>query len=660
MLAHNAVGPATLRHPRGLDQQQLHTQRGLDQQQWDKSVVIDQTTKRYVTPLWIELLHPGSTRSRSVPKLRKSSLYSIRALDISPHDWSAPRRVQNEHIKSLLWPPNEHEPASGNRINTMGNKPFRLALKLDQITYQAGDLVKGRVFVSIDSASSLDGVDGLYLRLEGYEYAQVSTKTNSHNSSRRVHDDRHRRIERSTNTLVRTEHRLVRREDLKVGQYDMAFEWRLPSDLPSSMQCQKKDSSSLVEIRYTLTAFLSSSGTRDLPHSDAALCIAARPLPVRRESVLMETENFPVHSCFFWNNGDIRLGWIASSDVAVPGDSVTVEVFGENQSPQEVDHLSVKWIETVTWTTDGGSKRKSVTRTLAEQRLNVANVACWRPWYKAEGSSGYQSLASHRNAQTARLSLPMDARDSYNGRLVQVRHSLVVKVATKGCVSNSPESSFLVRIVRGVTTDLPSSAPMPSQAPVVPAYAEAEVLSWDPVLGEVIEVPEAAAVLIDEDLMHMRTEAVAHVSSSAQFRASAPEESLLHEQEYLYTPYARPDLAQLITLVQDSPSSLSALLQDATWITLVQNLSPREFCAVLQAAGPACSLVARTVARTMRERFECRHLLACLWTLPENYRMDLLQQTAPFLGDLTEGRRLIEQELSPRELACFRAALSES
>jgi len=202
-------------------------------------------------------------------------------------------------------------------------------------------------------------------------------------------------------------------------------------------------------------------------------------------------------------------------------------------------------------------------------------------------------------------------------------------------------------------------------------------------VGEGSEIPEAAAVFLDEDLAanEIRTQAVAagicgtpvgqhlcHVHrpnangrTRVQVQPTAPDESLRFQDGDGYN--AEPNLDQLSVLVADSPENLEVVVQDAAWATLVQNLSPRDYCGVLQSAisgGNVAKVpaVARTLAATMRTRFQCRHLLAALWTLPDYVRMEALRQTVPFVSDLTPSNRAaIERELSPKELVHFRTAL---
>jgi hypothetical protein len=579
----------------------------------------------------------------------------------------------------------------------MGNKPFRVALKVEKLQYESEEVIKGRVYLSVDKKAQLDGVDGIHLRFEGWEQIAVHDSGNHHHNASQ--NSRERRVESSTNTLIRVDYPIIKRDQLKVGQYEYAFQWRLPADLPSSMHCKKKDSSvSFAEIRYTLTAYLAgpSKTKNGLPKSDISLNIMAKPPRRTTRQIIADVEEYPVNSCMFWSKGKVRLGWHAESDVVCPGGHLDVEVLGDNKSSREISYVSVKCIETVKWKSPESSHSKAVTRTLCEKRLSVEDRICWMPslGLAARGEhSNYDPL--HDEAMRTQITIPHDARDSYTGRLVTVRHMLVVCVETRGCATNSPESAFEVKIMRRLpraetTPTVPPSTtpslPMPRTTTTAATTAtlnhipEAQVVfsEWGPVVEDPVEVPLAQAVLLDEelDLAHQQ-------QARSPIVPSAPDESLdvLTGSSTTTTianspsNFALPDLNQLLTLVRDAPSNLPVVLEDdIMWVRVVQKLSPRDFGRVVAQAGPqASSTVAHVLAMSMHPRFQCRHVLACLWTLPDDneasvsvasnmdeQRREILQQTAPLISDLDTNQTNLEQELTPEEVAVFRRAILEA
>jgi hypothetical protein len=118
-----------------------------------------------------------------------------------------------------------------------------------------------------------------------------------------------------------------------------------------------------------------------------------------------------------------------------------------------------------------------------------------------------------------------------------------------------------------------------------------------------------------------------------------------------------PTVEELQNLVALQPEGLRDLLNDASWATLVENLSPREFCATVSSAGRAQGpKVAQDLARAMYPALTTRHLLAVLYTFPESsLRIEVVRLIAPLTSDLPANMALIEQELSAAELAHLRA-----
>lgn len=554
----------------------------------------------------------------------------------------------------------------------MGNKPCRIAIRIDepQRAHRAGELVSGRIYFSATNKTDLSSFQGINLVLEGHEQVVLARNQESkHEYSRRVHEsDPH--VERSAKVLVRTEYPIARFEDgnkLKAGQYEYPFRWRLPADLPSSMHCGKRGKSDVynfAEIRYTLSAkivvpnlriFESINGNKI---DSITLNVAARGSDYPGQPIPVQTEDYPINTCFFWRNGSIRMGWDAGSDVCFPGSTLSVKVFGENQSPVPVRSLVVKLVETVNVQTSHYEMKKSFPRTIALERMSVENINCWKSRDNRRHASS-EAIRSH----LFNLKIPSDVRDSYGGDLIQVRHTLVVTAETPGlCTVTSPESSYQIHIARQITGD-PTPITIPTDPPFNPDYqpmhmAEAEILppDWTPVVAnDVVVLPEACAVLVDEGAHQHATD---ESPAATPVRTMSPPTFRSASTGVSSGLVGVPTIDQLGQLVANCPENLSAVLNnDTAWTTLVQNLTPRDYCSVVERAGTKAPAVARTLAVTMGPSMKTRHLLACLYALPDSvHRMEVLRQTAPLASDVSNNLSLIEQELAPHELIHFRAA----
>ena len=539
----------------------------------------------------------------------------------------------------------------------MGNKQCQVKLVLDDTNYTAGTLLTGRVCLSIHNEEQADAV---HLRLVGEECSTIAHDESDHDQrahASRHHPGHHREIERSTSSLVHMDVPLTQFPSSVVapGQYEFPFEWELPSHLPSSMYCAKSDSH--CEIRYRLTAYLHKNGAYGDPkHSDEkAICISAQPDPdlVNTTGIAFEPETFPIKTCCF-DQGKVALGWDTSTTAASPGSVVDIGISGGNASQVEVSYLRARWNETVSWSALG--RTEELTRTLCESKISTSNLPRWHPnthstninfqlinpfSYNQIGANGQD----HPRVAT-QLHLPADSRDTYKGSLVQVRHTLIVTAVTPGgCCITSPESAALVQVHREAT-GMPAEAVVDSTPTLSaePTFVAADLIpeDWQPQESHVVTLPMSSAILLD--------------SNYSPPSASAPDESLLQESHNIATNLSQ--LEASLSSSDDPVNTLSDHLNNPKMVATIQNLTPREFVQVVQSSPRNWPKVARMLAGAMDEHFQCRYVLACLWALPQEVRLDVMREVAPLASDLETQRSMIERELDANELVNFRAALT--
>ena len=604
----------------------------------------------------------------------------------------------------------------------MGNKPIKIAVRLDQDVCEAGQVVTGKVYLSIGIGADVRKFRGIHLLLNGVERSSVAVSPGTLEYDSRRRNGRPL-VETSGRTVARVDYPLVDLTGISRGQYEYPFQLPLRDDLPSSLRCSLGDRDrSFCEIKYTLTAYVSCEGVVDssieskLSH-ELLLRITGAPSnpPEGPRPIRTETEIFPITCCWFWSQGRIVMGWSSSCSVAAPGDNVHVQIWGENQSKLVVDYLSVKWMETVEWHSEpvgGGGLRKVSTRLLAEQRHSVApEHPQWRS--KRTLSPSHEALLRENDHPPliSTLKIPSNARESHEGRLVEVRHTLVICVLTSGGYSSStPESSFTVRIIpkrrhtETETTETPAAEAMglPSVAPSAPSefyddvnqqpIVEAQALpaDWNPVESDVVSLPVASAVVVSDESTAVSQTPVAGTSHAlmdeglvvlpppdTDRRGIGAMNAKLSEAASPDTPSAQTgndangELDQLAKLVSECPENLPVILEDPAWAAVVQRLSPREFGNLVQTCSAGndhlstsseASTIAHGLAVRMGPSFQTKHLLACLWILPcgGNRRMALLKDVAPLASDIASKRTMIEEELTSQELVVFLSAVSES
>lgn len=533
----------------------------------------------------------------------------------------------------------------------MGNKQVKLGLRLDDKTFTAGSLVSGRVYLSITREQR---ANGLFLLLQGEEYTQIAHDEHDSHHSTTGHRDfstTHREIDHATSSLVNMDVALTTFPSSKItpGQYEFPFEWELPSNLPGSMYCSKGDSH--CEIRYHMTAYLRQDNNvmfRSEPQHSAtqAVCIVARPTSVGRNTgIVIDLEVVRIKSCCF-DSGQVSMGWDVDKTVASPDSVMKIGICGANESKVEIECLRVRLMETVSWSAHGRTEeQKSV---LTESQVSTANLPQWHSNMHHGHAYQHVAVGGQSSVVETQLLLPTEARDTYSGGILQVRHSLVVTAVTPPC-HTTVESGALIRVQRQSSEGeaLSEADPvMSSYDTMAPTLVEADILpeDWRPQEAQVVTLPASSAVLLD-------TNYVPPV-------ASAPDESLLTRDSLpSQTTTTLSDLLESLACSSDPVSTVSRELNNPAMAATIQNLTPRQYVQVLQAANRNVPAVARLVAGAMDEQFQCRHVLACVWSLSPQVRMEVLREVAPLASDLDSQKSMVERELDEQELIHFRAAL---
>jgi hypothetical protein len=558
----------------------------------------------------------------------------------------------------------------------MGNKPFNIAVAVDEASpCQAGQTLSGKVFFDVRKAQEVAQFTSINLQILGSESSEMGTT--------RLND-------KCSVNILQVDFALVRLSNTEKGQYEFPFQWPIPATLPGAIKCSDiRNKKSFCEIRYTLTAYLATSGAAVVPENPQLVSTVTLPIQgasptTRPEPQTMPTEFFSMDSfCLpLCGQSSMEVGWTVDKPMASPGQEVVVQCWCDNRSKRDVDHVTAKWVESISWRSGPNlSYAKSTTRNLAQQRLAVTADSQWQPVLfpgrgnkRGGGNNTSVSMMGPAEPLTFTLNLPEDAVDSYSGQLLQVRHLLVLTVHTPGFQTSSPELACPVAVVRPfkAETSMLSIAPQAYEYENLPvAQGLALPDNWNAVASEVVTIPEATAVVVltdqcvappDPSVAKTDTTVSSNAVTSAAAAAaptdviamaSAPDETLLydHDEECFS---GEPDLNRLRDMAVNYPSKIpEALQKDSRWTALVQDFTPREYSSFVLLARNDGPSVARSLAVSMGVNFECRHILACLWSLPDSNRMNVLREVASLASDLTTNRSSIENELDPTELAEF-------
>lgn len=558
----------------------------------------------------------------------------------------------------------------------MGNKQCKIVLRIDEPERirQAGDMISGRIYFNACNKADLRNFNDIHLILEGVEHVEISKSKRASRKKKGENLNEEPIVERESKVLLQKVHSVVQLDgNLRPGQYEYPFHLSLPSDLPSSMPRIKSRKRNFAEIRYSLTVNVS-----HLVSSSIQLCdkrsfhVAAKALPTGNR-ILTQPEVYPVKMCSFFRRGCIQLGWESPSDVCAAGGTLPVTVSGFNQSHLNVLRISVKLMETVEFLTSSQNLRKIVSRVVAVEKLSTESFSWWRPRYKPISGDplSHPDPSNVPYPHLIELTIPLDARDSYSGTLIKVKHTLVVSVETDGgLLATTPESAVRVKVRRALLSEEEENRRSSTSYPINPEYhgdsprhdsseASDEYLptDWNPHIAEdILAVPMVSAVLIDEPCTRNGSLPMAATAIAQVVVPSAPTEP---HSSMLNPATVNPSIHQLQNLIEASPENLGALPNDQVWADLVRGLSPRDYCTSIQKAGLSGPSVAFTLARFMGSFFSTRHVLASIFGISDStIRMDVLLSTASLASDILQNRESIERELTQEELSHFRAVVN--
>lgn len=597
-------------------------------------------------------------------------------------------------------------------IAAMGNKQVGIGLKTDRTNYEAGSTVKGKVYVKV-AANSNDPVTGIHLVLDGEERVFVSV-AETHEVSRDDPTGPHElqqgapKRRKKDDNMVKSFAKLIAfnvpialfPKALARGEYEYPFEWELPQNLPPSMFVASQGRTAGV-VQYQLTAYYTTGKPTTpnikvplyLPHQSATqkIQILATPTPLQNIKSIEEEDEFTISSCYCFPKGKVHLGFHLDRGIVAPGSRVQVNIRGANFSEIPVSQLEVTLLEHIKWTAQNRSLER--TSTLAREIIATSDLSQWQ----GRTSSNFsQNEALLTEPLPLRLWVPSLAKISYRGKLMEVTHTLKVRAVTMWYASSPTlESSIKVGIVgddanyipetpvimasTGIASVVASGAPS-LDTPM--AEAEAVILpdDWRGQSADVIFIPPTMVMSEDDNMIAMPPSVV----------PTAPDETLMHsafgsdgfedmrQSDYNDNGIEPCDFSQLqaflanLRNLEDLPDLLP---RNPSVLARVRRVTPRQYVSLVchpesasimrpgrkadkKRAEDICR--GRVLAAVMGESFQCRHVLACLWGCPEEYRLEILREVAPLASDWTTQRGTIERELEPEEADYARTVLQWS
>lgn len=414
----------------------------------------------------------------------------------------------------------------------MGNRPISVGIRTNQSSYNAGDTIYGRVYLSVSKESVC--AEELRLRLVGEEQVTVHHQT-SHDVEHEEHgQNRHEtrrtedHYERSKSCFFDLVYPLHTCEggQLTRGQYEYPFSINLPENLTSSMNVRKGES--YCGINYRVVVLVVQEGSslfRSNIQANQNIDISSVGSPLDDTSIQLPVEVFPITNCCCFEKGTMVLEASVDKTIVAPRSTVNVAYRAINNSTLDVNSINVKISQITTWCSNGHSE--ALETILDERNVDGTDYPALRKLATKPrryfGAAEAEALILNKEWDTTQLHLPSDSLDSYHGRLLEVKHVLSVQLISNGCCTLDPDSSTSIHIVRLLQSDeandasainlgVTPSAPLDTLDTASPNFddqkhppvssmpvAEAHALppDWHAQLAEVVEIPMAQAVIVE-------------------------------------------------------------------------------------------------------------------------------------------------------------------
>ena len=412
----------------------------------------------------------------------------------------------------------------------MGNSSYTLAIQTEETNYSAGDLVNGRVYLSVNEPS-ID-CQALIIHFHGQEHATVHYDSTDRGDNSCDQYETHKETILDENYTIHSF--ASSNNQIPRGQYEFPFQMQIPNDLPSSMHCRRDKSR--CEVRYNLSAVIQKPSLgregwnpfRDrLSSKPIVLGIYRNPNMHTGNSIGNKTLHFmsATQRINYWcciNRGFMEVhAQLAKnltseenirSDANIPVDAYTgvatltpevqymVPLIITNQSTTSVKSMKLELIENVKWKPK--YREASSCNSIVRQSMNDCTVASWK---------GTESMFH--------FVIPWSARDTYQGRLIEVEHILRIKAVTECCMTQ-PSTEMRITITRPPflesdlsmphhveggsmlppldETDSPSESLMDGDEPII---VEAITLpdDWSPHTADMVSLPVATVVGVSNE-----------------------------------------------------------------------------------------------------------------------------------------------------------------
>jgi Arrestin (or S-antigen), N-terminal domain/Arrestin (or S-antigen), C-terminal domain len=406
-------------------------------------------------------------------------------------------------------------------------------------SFKAGAVLYGRVYLSVSKQPQparsvllkLTGKEDLVVHHTSQERRTDHHGGRTHESSPVTQDH----YDHSTHHIFQMEYALKTFPGgtIPVGQYEFPFALQLPHTMPSSMTCRKGQST--CEVKFELVAEVHQQEPLNFPPFLSNLT-AREELPIIATTQLTHDHNsslhlpvdiIPITQCCCFPKGTMALETALDKTSVGVKDGIKVGFRCENKSTVAVHAVRIQLHEVIKWTSN--RRTESVSTTLDEIILDAYQYPELERLHREPRRSrgdDYSTLESHDtrldhqpwHAPSRPIVVPQRAKDTYDGRGIQVQHTITVELLTNGCCSSNPDATTLIQIYRKLASSWSDaqggpcgtpSAPLEEADPLAPPTSTAPPGVYDEFYHE------GTQYHYQQQSQHGATSAYAAVSSSA-------------------------------------------------------------------------------------------------------------------------------------------------
>lgn len=298
---------------------------------------------------------------------------------------------------------------------------------LEKSMYTAGDTIKG--YVELDVKDDNVELPELTVELRGVAFTAIGYSKSSGAG----------REQKTVQKTARTRHMIVKVQSKvqdigrlsKGSKLQIPFAFLIPEDAASSMPLITNGRRNKAQIHYTIGIYASKPvalwGKNTSVLAKTPVDIVAAPPQLAEPT--RKLEQISVTRCFCIRAGRMNLAALSSLSAFKAGDAPTVTYEVDNQTSQELEHISVYVERRITWIARDGNGSRSNTLVF---KLAVNKEAGLGPGCEF-GMGGKEA------ARMVALSIPKSAFFSTDTDTVKVRYALVVKAKTASSFVKDPE-----------------------------------------------------------------------------------------------------------------------------------------------------------------------------------------------------------------------------